>query len=186
MHRWWSRKARRRQRRRPGCEQSSGGSRAWRRQQQRAAAAGSARRCTERRHRRQPSGSSWRPVPGLSRRPGRRPSLHRRSHQPRRGGRALGGKPGCGWRIFLAQRLADRQSADQRSAHVLRTAGARHLRASSERLSLVAVTGTNGKTSVTQWIGSTHPRRCPIIGTLGAGLPGQLLETGSPLPRRQR
>jgi UDP-N-acetylmuramyl tripeptide synthase len=30
----------------------------------------------------------------------------------------------------------------------------------SERLSLIAVTGTNGKTSVTQWIGSTHPRRC--------------------------
>jgi UDP-N-acetylmuramyl-tripeptide synthetase len=52
----------------------------------------------------------------------------------------------------------------------------------SERLSLVAVTGTNGKTSVTQWIGSTHPRRCPIIGTLGAGLPGQLLETGFTTP----
>jgi len=52
----------------------------------------------------------------------------------------------------------------------------------SERLSLVAVTGTNGKTSVTQWIGSTHPRRCPIIGTLGAGFPGQLLETGFTTP----
>lgn len=52
----------------------------------------------------------------------------------------------------------------------------------SERLSLVAVTGTNGKTSVTQWIANTHPRRCAIIGTLGAGLPGRLLETGFTTP----
>lgn len=52
----------------------------------------------------------------------------------------------------------------------------------SERLSLIAVTGTNGKTSVTQWIGSTHPRRCAVIGTLGAGLPGQLVETGFTTP----
>lgn len=52
----------------------------------------------------------------------------------------------------------------------------------SERLSLIAVTGTNGKTSVTQWIGRTHPRRCAIIGTLGAGLPGELVETGFTTP----
>lgn len=52
----------------------------------------------------------------------------------------------------------------------------------SERLSLIAVTGTNGKTSVTQWIGSAHPRRCAIIGTLGAGLPGELVETGFTTP----
>lgn len=52
----------------------------------------------------------------------------------------------------------------------------------SERLSLVAVTGTNGKTSVTQWIAATHPRRCAIIGTLGAGLPGDLRDTGLTTP----
>jgi UDP-N-acetylmuramyl tripeptide synthase len=52
----------------------------------------------------------------------------------------------------------------------------------SERLSLVAVTGTNGKTSVTQWIGMSHPRPCAIIGTLGAGLPGQLVDTGFTTP----
>jgi UDP-N-acetylmuramyl tripeptide synthase len=46
----------------------------------------------------------------------------------------------------------------------------------------VAVTGTNGKTSVTQWIGMTHPRSCAIIGTLGAGLPGQLVDTGFTTP----
>jgi UDP-N-acetylmuramyl-tripeptide synthetase len=52
----------------------------------------------------------------------------------------------------------------------------------TERLSLVAVTGTNGKTSVTQWIGMSHPRPCAIIGTLGAGLPGQLVDTGFTTP----
>jgi len=52
----------------------------------------------------------------------------------------------------------------------------------SERLSLVAVTGTNGKTSVTHWISASHPRRCAVIGTLGAGLPGELVETGFTTP----
>ncbi len=52
----------------------------------------------------------------------------------------------------------------------------------SERLSLIAVTGTNGKTSVSQWIAATHPRRCAVIGTLGAGTPGQLVETGFTTP----
>lgn len=52
----------------------------------------------------------------------------------------------------------------------------------SERLSLVAVTGTNGKTSVSHWIARCHPRRCAIIGTLGAGLPGQLADTGFTTP----
>ena len=52
----------------------------------------------------------------------------------------------------------------------------------SERLSLIAITGTNGKTTVSQWIGSTHPRRCAIIGTLGAGLAGQLADTGFTTP----
>ena len=52
----------------------------------------------------------------------------------------------------------------------------------SERLSLIAVTGTNGKTSVTQWIGASHPRSCAIIGTLGAGFPGKLADTGFTTP----
>jgi UDP-N-acetylmuramoyl-L-alanyl-D-glutamate--2,6-diaminopimelate ligase len=52
----------------------------------------------------------------------------------------------------------------------------------SERLSLVAITGTNGKTTVSQWIAQAHPRRCAIIGTLGAGLPGQLDDTGFTTP----
>ena len=53
----------------------------------------------------------------------------------------------------------------------------------SERLSLVAVTGTNGKTSCTQWIARAHPRRCAIIGTLGAGFPDALTETGFTTPQ---
>ena len=52
----------------------------------------------------------------------------------------------------------------------------------SERLSLIAITGTNGKTSISQWIAQAHPRRCAIIGTLGAGFPDQLLETGFTTP----
>ncbi len=52
----------------------------------------------------------------------------------------------------------------------------------SERLSLVAVTGTNGKTTVSQWIARSYPGICGIIGTLGAGLPGRLQETGFTTP----
>jgi len=52
----------------------------------------------------------------------------------------------------------------------------------SEHLSLVAVTGTNGKTTVSQWIAAAHPERCAIIGTLGAGFPGALVETGFTTP----
>jgi len=55
--------------------------------------------------------------------------------------------------------------------------------APSERLSLVAVTGTNGKTSCTQWIARAHPRRCAVIGTLGAGFPDDLDETGFTTPQ---
>ena len=52
----------------------------------------------------------------------------------------------------------------------------------SERLSLIAITGTNGKTTISQWIAHAHPRRCAIIGTLGAGLPDQLVDTGFTTP----
>lgn len=53
----------------------------------------------------------------------------------------------------------------------------------SERLSLIAVTGTNGKTSVSHWIAQTHPRQCGLIGTLGVGIPGQLVDTGFTTPQ---
>ena len=52
----------------------------------------------------------------------------------------------------------------------------------SERLSLIAITGTNGKTTISQWLGRVHPRSCAIIGTLGAGFFDQLKETGFTTP----
>jgi len=52
----------------------------------------------------------------------------------------------------------------------------------SERLSLIAITGTNGKTTISQWLGRVYPRSCAIIGTLGAGFYGQLSETGFTTP----
>jgi UDP-N-acetylmuramoyl-L-alanyl-D-glutamate--2,6-diaminopimelate ligase len=47
----------------------------------------------------------------------------------------------------------------------------------SEQLWMVGVTGTNGKTSVSQWIAqamSLLERKCALVGTLGTGFPGQL------------
>jgi len=46
--------------------------------------------------------------------------------------------------------------------------------APSERLDVIAVTGTNGKTSTTWWVAqalSSLGRRCGVIGTLGVGEP---------------
>lgn len=52
----------------------------------------------------------------------------------------------------------------------------------AELLSLIAVTGTNGKTSVSQWIARSHPKKCAVVGTLGAGFPGALTDTGFTTP----
>ena len=46
--------------------------------------------------------------------------------------------------------------------------------APSEHLLSIAVTGTNGKTSCSQWIAQAltrHGRRCGVIGTVGSGFP---------------
>ena len=52
----------------------------------------------------------------------------------------------------------------------------------SERLSLIALTGTNGKTTISQCIAQAYPKPCAVIGTLGAGFPGALVETGFTTP----
>jgi len=42
---------------------------------------------------------------------------------------------------------------------------------------MIGVTGTNGKTSVTQWVAQAltmRGRRCAVVGTLGNGFPGEL------------
>src|SRR5690606_28841784 len=45
----------------------------------------------------------------------------------------------------------------------------------ARKLEIIAVTGTNGKTTVTQWAASGGPaagKRCAVIGTLGSGIVG--------------
>jgi UDP-N-acetylmuramoyl-L-alanyl-D-glutamate--2,6-diaminopimelate ligase len=49
----------------------------------------------------------------------------------------------------------------------------------SRHLWTVGVTGTNGKTSVSQWVAQSLGRlgrRCAVVGTLGSGYPGELRE----------
>ena len=49
----------------------------------------------------------------------------------------------------------------------------------------VGITGTNGKTSCSQWIAAALTALgtpCAIIGTLGIGMPGQLVHTGFTTP----
>ncbi len=52
----------------------------------------------------------------------------------------------------------------------------------SEALSLIAITGTNGKTTISQCLARVYPKPCAIIGTLGVGFPGELVETGFTTP----
>ena len=55
----------------------------------------------------------------------------------------------------------------------------------SEQLDLIGVTGTNGKTSVSQWIAQAlqrDGRKCGIIGTLGNGFPGALIDSPNTTP----
>jgi UDP-N-acetylmuramoyl-L-alanyl-D-glutamate--2,6-diaminopimelate ligase len=55
----------------------------------------------------------------------------------------------------------------------------------SERMWMVGVTGTNGKTSVSQWVGQAFEamgRRAAVIGTLGNGLVGERVEAKNTTP----
>ena len=55
----------------------------------------------------------------------------------------------------------------------------------SDAMLVVGVTGTNGKTSCSQWIASAFTaigQKCAIVGTLGTGFPGQLVHTGFTTP----
>lgn len=55
----------------------------------------------------------------------------------------------------------------------------------SERLWMAGVTGTNGKTSVSQWIAQAmglFDCPCAVIGTLGNGFPGRLAESPNTTP----
>ncbi|MGE5793599.1 MAG: Mur ligase domain-containing protein, partial [Bacteroidota bacterium] len=55
----------------------------------------------------------------------------------------------------------------------------------SEKLWVVGVTGTNGKTSCSQWLAqalSGAGRKCAVVGTLGIGFPGALEENPNTTP----
>jgi UDP-N-acetylmuramyl-tripeptide synthetase len=56
----------------------------------------------------------------------------------------------------------------------------------SKAIPIVAVTGTNGKTSTTWWLAqamSLTQRTCGLVGTLGVGMIGQLSNTGLTTPQ---
>jgi UDP-N-acetylmuramoyl-L-alanyl-D-glutamate--2,6-diaminopimelate ligase len=55
----------------------------------------------------------------------------------------------------------------------------------SKQLQVIGVTGTNGKTSITQWIAKALDQpnhRTAVLGTLGTGFPGALVKTGYTTP----
>jgi UDP-N-acetylmuramoyl-L-alanyl-D-glutamate--2,6-diaminopimelate ligase len=55
----------------------------------------------------------------------------------------------------------------------------------SDKLWMIGVTGTNGKTSCSTWLATAlaaQGRRCGLIGTLGNGFPGALLPTANTTP----
>ena len=55
----------------------------------------------------------------------------------------------------------------------------------SKKLKVIGVTGTNGKTSITQWLAQAldEPNhRTAVLGTLGTGFPGFLVPTGYTTP----
>lgn len=59
---------------------------------------------------------------------------------------------------------------------------ARWLGEPSARLRVVGVTGTNGKTTITQWIAQALGDRCAVIGTLGSGFVKTLRPSGYTTP----
>lgn len=59
----------------------------------------------------------------------------------------------------------------------------------SKKLNIIGVTGTNGKTSITQWLAQaldTQNNRAAVLGTLGTGFPGSLEQTGYTTPDAPR
>ena len=62
---------------------------------------------------------------------------------------------------------------------------ASYFEAPSEQLQLVAITGTNGKTTTAWWLAQALlrlGRKCGIVGTLGVGEPGAMVSSGLTTP----
>ena len=56
----------------------------------------------------------------------------------------------------------------------------------SSAMNMVAITGTNGKTSCAQWLAqllSACQQKCALMGTLGVGFVGAMVETGFTTPQ---
>ena len=56
----------------------------------------------------------------------------------------------------------------------------------SKALHVIGVTGTNGKTSVTQWLAQSMAKHAAVIGTLGSGFVNQLRDLGYTTPDAPR
>ena len=59
----------------------------------------------------------------------------------------------------------------------------------SKKLKIIGVTGTNGKTSITQWLAQAldaENHRTAVVGTLGTGFPGALICSGYTTPDAPR
>ncbi len=59
----------------------------------------------------------------------------------------------------------------------------------SKQLHVIGVTGTNGKTSITQWLAqalNVENHRTAVVGTLGTGFPGSLVYSGYTTPDAPR
>lgn len=70
------------------------------------------------------------------------------------------------------------------AGHISAVAG-RFYKEPSRKLSLIGITGTNGKTSVSQMLAQALNelgRPCGVIGTLGSGMPGALVDHGMTTP----
>ncbi len=59
----------------------------------------------------------------------------------------------------------------------------------SKQLKVIGVTGTNGKTTITQWLAQALDQsnsRAAVVGTLGSGFPNALIQTGYTTPDAPR
>lgn len=59
----------------------------------------------------------------------------------------------------------------------------------SKQLKVIGVTGTNGKTTITQWLAQALDQsssRAAVLGTLGSGFPGSLIQMGYTTPDAPR
>ncbi len=85
----------------------------------------------------------------------------------------------------LAPDIADRLVLVPGLHHVLGEFSHRFYDEPTRRLSVIAVTGTNGKTTVTQTIAKAliaHGRSSAVVGTLGHGVPGSLVPLDNTTP----